>query len=304
MLNYSLILRIDDSGPCHSIPATNKFILERHRDALAALAARPGRMAGPNRPRHWRPQVRRQRPAPPPALPALPRLLPAAPGPRACVEKILPLPSRQPDYRVNRSHTDFLINLNVPAHTIKSRPRQGLGRHRAAGPNPLRPDHPPGPREIRAGRVELQVLAARPAGQSGFSVCIGCATRLRCTHERQEDQVCGGGYFCGHRPDPQSRQAGFALLRAVSRARCRVGCRGRLGHRTAHRRRLHLRRRGSLPPDACRVAAAGATRNHGPVGRARRTAQLAGGRCVRGPARPAGKPGPHTVCANSKAHTA
>ncbi len=36
------------------------------------------------------------------------------------LEKALPLPSRQPDYRVNRSHADFLINLNVPPHTIKA----------------------------------------------------------------------------------------------------------------------------------------------------------------------------------------
>ena len=36
------------------------------------------------------------------------------------VEKALPLPSQQPDYRVNRSHADFLINLNVPPDTIKS----------------------------------------------------------------------------------------------------------------------------------------------------------------------------------------
>ena len=30
------------------------------------------------------------------------------------------MPSRQPDYRVNRSHADFLINLGVPDHTIKA----------------------------------------------------------------------------------------------------------------------------------------------------------------------------------------
>ena len=36
------------------------------------------------------------------------------------LEKVLPLPSRQPDYRVNRSHSDFLINLKVPDHAIKN----------------------------------------------------------------------------------------------------------------------------------------------------------------------------------------
>ena len=36
------------------------------------------------------------------------------------LEKILPLPSRQPDYRVNRSHADFLMNLRVPDYKIKA----------------------------------------------------------------------------------------------------------------------------------------------------------------------------------------
>jgi lipoate-protein ligase A len=36
------------------------------------------------------------------------------------LEKILPMPSRQPDYRVNRSHSEFLLNLRVPAHTVKA----------------------------------------------------------------------------------------------------------------------------------------------------------------------------------------
>src|ERR1039458_272237 len=118
-------------------------------------------MAGPNRPRHWRPEVCRQRSAPPPAFPSLPRLVSAdtlaklikapvewrgqtdlAIGGLKCagnaqrrrrrfllfhgsfllhldlglLEKILPLPSHQPDYRLNRSHSDFLVNLNLPNH--------------------------------------------------------------------------------------------------------------------------------------------------------------------------------------------
>ncbi len=80
VLNYSLILRTDNSGSCHSISAANRFVLERHRDALAKLLLGPRRMAGPDRPGHRRPQVRRQRPTPPPAFPAVPRLVPPAPG--------------------------------------------------------------------------------------------------------------------------------------------------------------------------------------------------------------------------------
>ena len=82
------------------------------------------------------------------------------------VEQVLPLPSRQPDYRVNRSHSDFLINLNVPAPTINAALEQSLERHRAACPNPLRPDHPPRPREILPRRVEPPVLAPMPFANS------------------------------------------------------------------------------------------------------------------------------------------
>jgi lipoate-protein ligase A len=119
VLNYSLILRMDDSGPFHSIPATNKVILERHRDALAALV-----MAQVE----WRGQTdlaigglkfagnaqRRRRRF---LLFHGTFLLHLDIG---LLEKLLPQPSRQPDYRVNRSHSDFLINLNVPDHALKA----------------------------------------------------------------------------------------------------------------------------------------------------------------------------------------
>jgi lipoate-protein ligase A len=35
------------------------------------------------------------------------------------VQRALPFPSKQPDYRANRSHTDFLMNLIVPSSLIK-----------------------------------------------------------------------------------------------------------------------------------------------------------------------------------------
>jgi len=119
VLNYSLILRTDASGPCHSLPATNRFILERHRDALAKLTTAPV---------EWRGQSDL----------AIGGLKFAGNAQRRCrrfllfhdsfllhldlglLEKILPLPSRQPDYRINRSHSDFLINLNVPDHSLKA----------------------------------------------------------------------------------------------------------------------------------------------------------------------------------------
>jgi lipoate-protein ligase A len=35
------------------------------------------------------------------------------------IEKLLPMPSKQPRYRENRSHADFLTNLNLPAADVK-----------------------------------------------------------------------------------------------------------------------------------------------------------------------------------------
>src|ERR1019366_2697692 len=119
VLNYSLILRIDDSGPFHSIHTTNQFILQRHRDALACLVLTPV---------EWRGQTdlaigglkfsgnaqRRRRRF---LLFHGSFLLHLDIG---LLEKILPLPSRQPDYRVNRSHSDFLVNLKAPDHAIKA----------------------------------------------------------------------------------------------------------------------------------------------------------------------------------------
>src|SRR5438105_13705655 len=46
VLNYSLILRIGESGSLHNIGATNKFILERHQTALASALGSPVEIKG------------------------------------------------------------------------------------------------------------------------------------------------------------------------------------------------------------------------------------------------------------------
>jgi lipoate-protein ligase A len=126
-LNYSLILRIGD-GPFQSIPATNEFILQRHQQALAELLQAPIERRG--------------------------QTDLAMGGVKFCgnaqrrrknfllfhgsfllhmdiklIEKTLLMPSKQPDYRANRSHTDFLVNLKVPAEMVKG----ALARAWAAG---------------------------------------------------------------------------------------------------------------------------------------------------------------------------
>ena len=118
-LNYSLILGHDDSGPLHSISTTNQFVLQRHEAMLAPLLQAPVQIQG-----HTDLAIgglkfcgNAQRRKKNFLLFHGSFLLHLD---LALVEKTLPLPSKQPAYRANRSHSDFLINLNVPAHPLKS----------------------------------------------------------------------------------------------------------------------------------------------------------------------------------------
>lgn len=117
VLNYSLILRAD--GELHNIPATNSFVLERHCVAFAAILKAPVEVQG-----HTDLAIgglkfsgnsqRRKK-----------RFL-LFHGSFLLdldidmVEQTLRFPSRQPDYRFNRSHSDFLLNLKVPSALIKN----------------------------------------------------------------------------------------------------------------------------------------------------------------------------------------
>jgi lipoate-protein ligase A len=117
VLNYSLILRAE--GEVHNIPSTNSFILKRHQAALAAILKAPVEIQGHTDL----------------AIGGLKFSGNSQRRKKHCllfhgsillhldielVEKALPLPSRQPDYRLGRSHSDFLMNLKVPSGLIKS----------------------------------------------------------------------------------------------------------------------------------------------------------------------------------------
>ncbi len=117
-LNYSLVLRISESSPLQNIPATNDFILRRHQAALSELLQAPIEMQGhtdlaigglkvsgnsQRRKRHF-------------LLFHGTFLLHLD---ISLVEKALPLPSKKPDYRLNRSHNDFLLNIKVPSSRAK-----------------------------------------------------------------------------------------------------------------------------------------------------------------------------------------
>src|SRR6266581_5452467 len=112
-LNYSLILRIEESGPLHSIPAANEFIMSRHRTAIASLVHGPVELQGHTDL----------------AIGGLKFSGNAQRRKKWClifhgtfllnfdietIAKALPMPSKQPEYRRQRAHGDFLRNLDVP----------------------------------------------------------------------------------------------------------------------------------------------------------------------------------------------
>lgn len=118
-MNYSLILEITESGPLRSIHATNQFVLERHQAALGALLGKTVERQG-----HTdltveglkfsgNAQRRKKRFL----LFHGSFLLAADIG---LIQRALPMPTQQPDYRVNRPHRDFLRNLPLAPTQVKA----------------------------------------------------------------------------------------------------------------------------------------------------------------------------------------
>jgi lipoate-protein ligase A len=125
-LNFTLVLRAGDSGPLGNIRATNDFILQRHQEAVTTLLRAPIEKQG-----HTDLAVgglkfsgNAQRRRKNFLLFHGSFLLDLD---IALMERALPLPSKQPEYRVNRSHTDFLVNLKVPAARLKIALRTAWG---------------------------------------------------------------------------------------------------------------------------------------------------------------------------------
>jgi lipoate---protein ligase len=118
-LNYSLILKIPESGPLQTITGTNNYILQRQQAALQPLLKLPVHIQG-----HTDLAIeglkfsgnaqRRKRKF----LIFHGTLLLQADIP--LIEKLLRMPSKQPDYRQNRTHSQFLMNLELPPESVKS----------------------------------------------------------------------------------------------------------------------------------------------------------------------------------------
>jgi lipoate---protein ligase len=126
-LNYALVLRITDDGPCRTITSANQFIMERNRAAIEALFLKSeignrkseivinghtdltldGRKFSGNSQRRKRNFL----------LFHGTFLLNFD---LTLISEFLRMPSLQPDYRARRSHDDFLVNLNLPADQVKA----------------------------------------------------------------------------------------------------------------------------------------------------------------------------------------
>ena len=133
-LNYSIILPIEETGPTGSITRANQFVMECNRAALASLLKQEVRVEGhtdlaigglkfsgnaQRRRRRW--------------------LL--FHGTILCgldlrlVERLLPPPPRQPEYRQQRRHSEFLTQLSVERQQIKAALRDAW----MAQPQPIEP---------------------------------------------------------------------------------------------------------------------------------------------------------------------
>jgi lipoate-protein ligase A len=118
VLNYSLILLADGARPIESIPATNQFILNRHRSYLSSLLNTPVEVRGQtdlaigNLKFSGNAQRRRKR-----AVIFHGSFLLGLDF--AMLEKTLPMPTKEPEYRHGRRHSDFLMNLDVSVTALK-----------------------------------------------------------------------------------------------------------------------------------------------------------------------------------------
>jgi len=122
-LNYSVVLRIDQSPELQSITGTNQYVMSRNRDAIARLLGHPVSIEGhtdlatgllkfsgnaQRRKREW-------------LLFHGTFLLDFDLG---LIEILLRPPPRQPDYRQNRTHQEFVTQLGLSPELVKAAMRE------------------------------------------------------------------------------------------------------------------------------------------------------------------------------------
>ncbi|MCU0771589.1 MAG: lipoate--protein ligase family protein [Verrucomicrobia bacterium] len=122
-LSYSLVLRIPESGPLAGITATNRFIMNRHATALAAVLGRHVTVEGHTDLAldHLKVSGNAQRRMRRHLLFHGTFLLDFD---LDLITELLPEPALQPAYRHRRSHHHFLRNLNLPEANLKQALRE------------------------------------------------------------------------------------------------------------------------------------------------------------------------------------
>ena len=126
-LNYSLILRITETGPTRNITAANQFIMQKNRAAIetAFLKSEIGNRKSEISVRghtdlcldHLKFAGNSQRRRKNFLLFHGTLLLDCD---LSLISELLLMPSLQPDYRASRPHSDFVTNLNLPAVAVKA----------------------------------------------------------------------------------------------------------------------------------------------------------------------------------------
>ena len=117
-LNYSLVMRIEESGPLSTVTGTNQVIMERHREMVQRVTGRQVGVSGitdltiDGQKFSGNAHRRRKR-----SLLFHGTFL--LDFDIARVAKLLRKPSKEPDYRQGRDHTDFLMNLEMGPSELK-----------------------------------------------------------------------------------------------------------------------------------------------------------------------------------------
>lgn len=127
-LNYSLVLDISKTKALASIPSTNRYVMETHRQAFTKLLGTDVRVSGhtdlavDGRKFSGNAQRRKRR-----CLLYHGTFL--LTFDLALIEETLALPSQQPAYRASRSHLDFVRNIPIEAAMIKTALAQCWSAH-------------------------------------------------------------------------------------------------------------------------------------------------------------------------------
>ncbi len=117
-LNYSLILKISQNGASGNIRATNKYVMERHRQALETLTGKKVAVQG-----HTDLTIRELKFSGNSQRRKQKRLL--FHGTFLLdfdllrLDRCLHVPVKQPAYRQNRNHSSFVTNLQIPSGSLK-----------------------------------------------------------------------------------------------------------------------------------------------------------------------------------------